>query len=183
MDALNVTAPDLDPAIQAAPAGAAEVALRRAVAAATARIAPLWPLDSFVAVNPFLGLADLPFAAAMPVMAQLVGARMLMPRRHWHEALAAGRIDRADIAAALARRGDGRSPEAILEADGEPAWPAPLPLVSDLLAAEAGLPPRLFADRIAQWCAAYCDAGQAAWPMPWRDRPLYAAWRAAALVD
>lgn len=183
MDALNVTAPDLDPAIQAAPASVAEAALRRAVAAATARIAPLWPLDSFVAVNPFLGLADLPFAAAMPVMAQLVGARMLMPRRHWHEALAAGRIDRADIAAALARRGDGRSPEAILEADGEPAWPAPLPLVSDLLAAEAGLPPRLLADRIAQWCAAYCDAGQAACPMPWRDRPLYAAWRAAALVD
>lgn len=181
MDALNMDTSRL--VATGSVASGSEGALRRAIAAATARIAPLWPLDSFVAVNPFLGLAELPFAAAVPVMARLAGARMLMPRGYWREALAARRIDRADIAAALARRADPRPAETILACAEEPAWPAPLPLVSDLLAAEADLPPRFLADRIAQWCAAYFDAGQSTWPMPWRDRPLYAAWRAVALLD
>ncbi|WP_019015038.1 YbcC family protein [Elioraea tepidiphila] len=161
------------------------LALDRAVETACSRIAPLWPLDSFVAVNPFLGVADLPFPAAVPAMAVTAGARMLMPRRYWQGRIAAGAITREDIATALARLGMAAEPDGIIAAASAeaPPLPEPLPLVSDLLAEHAGLPPRLLADRIAHWCAAYCDAGQAGWRMPWRDRPLYAAWRAAAMHD
>jgi uncharacterized protein YbcC (UPF0753/DUF2309 family) len=180
MDAVTVA-----PSLSAEPEEDALLVLTRAIETACCRIAPLWPLDSFVAVNPFLGLADLPFQEAVPVMAKAAGARMLMPRGYWQERIATGAIAREDIAAALGRLGLPADPDAILAAAAADAPPLPekLPLVSDLLASRAGLPPRLLADRIAHWCAAYCDTGQAAWRMPWRDRPLYAAWRTATLHD
>ncbi|NBC33255.1 MAG: DUF2309 family protein, partial [Alphaproteobacteria bacterium] len=34
-----------------------------------------------------------------------------------------------------------------------------------------------------RWCAAYVDTGQAAWPMPHRDRGLWPAWRRLAPLD
>ncbi len=36
---------------------------------------------------------------------------------------------------------------------------------------------------ISKWCASYYDAGEAGWTMPWRDRPLWLAWKAAASID
>ena len=38
--------------------------LRAAIQTARDRVAPLWPLSSFVAVNPFLGFATTPFDQA-----------------------------------------------------------------------------------------------------------------------
>jgi uncharacterized protein YbcC (UPF0753/DUF2309 family) len=42
---------------------------------------------------------------------------------------------------------------------------------------------RRVTDEIGKWCAAWCDEGQAAWPMPWRDLPFFAAWRQAVAHD
>ena len=39
--------------------------IRNAVAKATQRIAPLWPLSRFVAVNPFAGFLETPFDTAL----------------------------------------------------------------------------------------------------------------------
>jgi uncharacterized protein YbcC (UPF0753/DUF2309 family) len=38
-------------------------------------------------------------------------------------------------------------------------------------------------DEVSKWCSVYFDEGQSSWRMPWRNRPLYAAWREAALID
>jgi uncharacterized protein len=65
-----------------------------AVDRATRKIAPLWPLKHFVAVNPFLGLSELPFADAARTMARVAGARMTMPRRFYAEAIGQGRSAR-----------------------------------------------------------------------------------------
>ena len=61
---------------------------------ATQKIAPLWPLKHFVAVNPFLGMIDKPFADAAQTMANVAGARMTMSRSFYAAALGARRDDR-----------------------------------------------------------------------------------------
>lgn len=34
-----------------------------------------------------------------------------------------------------------------------------------------------------KWCAAFCDEGEAAWPMPHRERTFFRAWKATAQYD
>ena len=58
-------------------APAAEQSTASAVAKACSRVAPVWPLHSFVAVNPFLGLSDMPFAKAAQLMERIVPGGML----------------------------------------------------------------------------------------------------------
>ena len=55
----------------------AEQVTASVVAEACNRIAPLWPLHSFVAVNPFLGLSDMPFAEAAQLMQRVVPGGIL----------------------------------------------------------------------------------------------------------
>ena len=50
------------------------------------RIAPLWPLDRFVAVNPYLGLTDHRFDEAAALLAATVGARATLPASFYLEA-------------------------------------------------------------------------------------------------
>ena len=52
----SATTRQLPPVSRTAAISAANAAVRT--------IAPLWPLESFVAVNPFLGISSLPFADA-----------------------------------------------------------------------------------------------------------------------
>ncbi|MBY0334967.1 MAG: DUF2309 domain-containing protein, partial [Acetobacteraceae bacterium] len=80
----------------AAPAVALEDRLRRACA----RVAPLWPLRDFVAVNPFLGLAEQRFDQAAATLRRVAGRDLMPPRRFAAEALAGGAVTDADLRAA-----------------------------------------------------------------------------------
>jgi len=64
--------------------------LRQALRRAHARVAPLWPLQSFVAVNPFLGLSNERFGEACQTMKRVADAHMLMPREHYRKLIAEG---------------------------------------------------------------------------------------------
>ncbi len=180
------------------PAGAAPVAdpalatVTVAAERACLRIAPLFPLQSFVAVNPFLGLAERPLEDAAALMGRVAGARLTMPRAFYRQALASGRLTLADIRAALATSGTGAAgpadAEAIvaaLKAPGpEAAAPAPLPTVAGVAANVTGRDWEGFVtERLSAFAADAFDAGQASWPAPWRVHGLLAAWRAAAKVD
>jgi uncharacterized protein YbcC (UPF0753/DUF2309 family) len=88
-------------------------------------------------------------------------------------------------AAATLRRVAGRD---LLPRD-DSAAPAPAVsptalTVADVVDAALGSDwSRRVTDEIGKWCAAWCDEGQAAWPMPWRDLPFLAAWRRAVAHD
>jgi uncharacterized protein YbcC (UPF0753/DUF2309 family) len=173
--------------------------LARDVARACARIAPLWPLEHFVAVNPFLGHTGERFEAAGATLARVTGARMLMPRSFYAGELAAGRITDADLAQAIAAREAGHA--GLLAADPREALPTVAALraaaASETTAAASAV--RTVADtadavqrtrwsaaitaEVAKVCAGYYDRGQSAWRMPARDLPLYAAWRETAAID
>jgi uncharacterized protein len=162
-----------------------------AVARATRRMAPVWPLRHWVAVNPFLGVADRPFDEAARCMARVAGARMTMPRGFYAEAIRSGRITDADLAAALAEAlpGDGvpwdvAGLRAAALAGGDAPAPAPLPTVADAAARVTGLDwPSYVAERISGWAARHWDEGQSLWRSPWRGLSPFAAWRAEACID
>lgn len=65
------------------------------------RVAPLWPLKHFVAVNPFLGFTGQSFAATAATFERVVRTRILMPRAFYRGALDEGRIDDAALRQAL----------------------------------------------------------------------------------
>lgn len=171
----------------------AETALTGAIQAACERIAPLWPLSRFVAVNPFLGFASTPFEVAAQELRRLTGARMLMPRAFYRQALAEGRFGSADLAAALqAVRGAGLTRERLLHAaatsDEQPVSADRVATVADVLDSLSDGDRQVsrtafMVDEISRWCSAYFDEGQAAWPPPWRGLELYAAWRWSVRFD
>jgi uncharacterized protein YbcC (UPF0753/DUF2309 family) len=155
---------------------------------AASRIAPVWPLADFVAVNPFLGLSELPFGAAQAMLGQVSGRPALPGRAIFAEALAAGRIIEADLVAAIATAGASVTPEELRALAHQPRPAAPVSpaamTVTDVLDATLGTEwTRLTTEEISKWLAAWADDGQASWGMPWRGQPLYAAWRAAAKHD
>ncbi len=152
------------------------------------RVAPLWPLSSFVAVNPYFGLRHLPFWAADATLRRITGVGLTMPRGYYRDHIASGRITLADLAEARDEWGGsegGLELEEILEPTSiDPRPKAPRLLVTDVLGDLEGEDWSGFVvDRISRFCAAYFDRGQALWPMPWREEAFYRAWRAYARID
>jgi uncharacterized protein YbcC (UPF0753/DUF2309 family) len=168
-----------------------------AIAAACARIAPLWPLKHFVAVNPFLGFCGKSFHATCALLHRVARLDMLMPRSFYRAALAAGEIEDDDLGAALTTvPRDWRAPatlsalKAALARDASvrakhAAHVATVAEVLDSLAAGDRNASRtaFMRDEISKWCAAYFDEGQSAWRLPGRGLRPYAAWRAAMRFD
>ncbi len=160
-----------------------------AVDTATARLAPTWPLDRFIAVNPYWGWIARPMPEAAADLGKLAGTRLTMPREWFREEWRQGRLERRHLQAAIRRESItmavalGRTLEDELIAALE--HPSPplnrLPLVTDLR--DRGAPPRpgllwaeLVTHQVSQHCAAYFDHHQAVWAMD-RSLGLYESWR------
>ncbi len=171
--------PTVDPAPAAAPA------LAPALADVLSRIPPLWPLDRFVAVNPFVGLADLTFTAAAARLLQVTGTAPVQAPADYLAAFRRGEITRADLAAVAGADWDPESLVAALEHPDATRAVAPLATVADLLDAERPQAhwSAFVVDEVSKWCAVHFDQNQAVWRSPWRDLDLYAAWREAAAHD
>jgi uncharacterized protein YbcC (UPF0753/DUF2309 family) len=150
------------------------------------RVPPLWPLQSFVAVNPFVGLTGRPFAEVCGLMQRVTHESMLMSVEYFRKQFASGRITSQDLTAAIQHSGAEISTADLL------AWlknPEPQPLaglqsLADIATTRfGGRWSMLITEEISKWCAAYFDEGQSAWRMPWKKQSLFAAWRQVALVD
>ncbi len=181
------------------PEALAEVELKQAIETACSRIAPLWTLRNFVAVNPYQGFTAGSFDEAVDEIDRLFHARALMPPAFYREAFTSGRIETRDLETALTRHRSqlvARGEEPV--AGQDVAWlheairgdlPEKDPSARAATFAEAidrvnGTRfADLVTDEIAKWCATRFDVGQAAWASPWRDDPLYEGWKAAAVLD
>jgi len=163
-------------------------ALGRSVAQACQRIAPTWPLDQFIAVNPWWGFVDQPVATAAAQLGALSGARTLMPRAYFQQQWQAGRLGREHLGAAIAAAGASCCVDALIDALAQPQGAATrLPLVTDLVDARRDLRHAMawrdfVTHQISQHCAAYFDRSQATWS-PDRDAGLYASWVQQAARD
>ncbi len=185
--------PHADPIVPS-PAAAADTiapdhaALRDCVAQACARIAPTWPLDRFIAVNPYWGWVQRPIGDAAASLGVLARTRLTMPRAWFRERWEGGLLRMVDLRDAMAEAADGRDPHALVDAllAATPA-PAVLPLVCDLrdAAPEPGVAMRwtdIVVHQISQHCAAFFDQSQARW-RPAADDGLFGSWRRQLAAD
>jgi uncharacterized protein YbcC (UPF0753/DUF2309 family) len=181
-----------------APAAAdTDAYLRAAIDGACRRIAPLWPLKNFVAVNPFLGFTEQSFHATCATLHRVARIDMLMPRAFYCDALRGGTIEEQDLQAALdaaptdwaaprtvagMRRAAARPPAPKAK---HPAVVATIAEVLDSLAAGDRLASRtdFMTNEISKFCAAYFDEGQSVWRLPSQSLRPYPAWRAAMRHD
>jgi uncharacterized protein YbcC (UPF0753/DUF2309 family) len=162
------------------------------------RVPPLWPLQRFVAVNPFLGLTDRPFIEAARLLQRVGHGDILLAAAHYREQIAAGRIREDDFRAAIDLAGRTLPPmwkeqldftslnslnHALASGPVAERRVRVLTFADFLAAHEMADWPGFVREEVSKWCSAYYDAGQSSWRMPWRDRPLLAAWRAAAQLD
>ena len=171
------------------------LALKAAVEGACSRIAPLWPLKHFVAVNPFLGLTDKSFSSASAWLQRVARTDMLMPLETFAGLVNSGHITDEDLTVAIAtapkvagihdveslkagmmRTSGARPPRAVVATVAE---------ILDRLADGDRYASRtaFMIEEISKWCAAYFDEGQAAWKSPSRSARPYAAWRQAMRHD
>ncbi|ASA55558.1 YbcC family protein [Vibrio gazogenes] len=164
--------------------------LNAAIEAACDSIAPNWPLDRMIAVNPYWSWIDRPFAEVAHQLAQFAGSPMAMPLDYYRERWEKGTITEADLAQALTRLPVAEAPDiaAVIAAlQEDDVSPTPAPLLCDMLDSQRHLNQEpawcdTITHQIAQFCAAYFDQDQADWH-PHSDVRLYQSWRDAMCHD
>ena len=165
-----------------APASIRSAALAPALTAALRRIPPLWPLKHFVAVNPFVGLADRPFNEACALLRRTTGAAPLLEPATYLALYRAGEITDSDLSATGSD--SARLTAALAALPAEEADPT-LQTIADQL--DRRLPHAHWAlfvtEEVSKFCATYFDENQTTWRSPWLGRGLFAAWREAARHD
>ena len=165
--------------------------IESACAQACGSIAPSWPLDRSIAVNPHWGRIGMPVRKVAARMLVLGGVAVFPSRASQRAAWAAGRIRADDLASAVASLPAAQQlaqPVAqCLAALDTKAPIAQLPLLIDVLDNDAQRQHRLswrqaITHQVSQTCAAYFDRHQADW-QPERGNGLYAFWRDTLLHD
>ena len=154
--------------------------LQASVNTACQRIAPTWPLDQFIAVNPYWGFVEQPIAQADLQLGQLSGTSLVMPRSFYHAEWQAGRLTQAHLQAAInAVNANCKVDDLIDSLTHETQAAKPQMLMTALADSQRDMSHAMawgdfVTHQISQHCAAYFDVSQAAWN-PERVG-LYASW-------
>lgn len=161
--------------------------IEQACQQACQQIAPTWPLDQSIAVNPHWKRIHLPVRTVAARMAVLAGLPVFPARETFRQAWQDWRITEADLQHALQQLGSNETPEAMRQALTHPLHISPLPLLIDVLDDDAHRFQRLswrdaITHQVSQTCAAYFDQAQSDW-QPQRSESLYAFWRDTLVHD
>ncbi len=145
------------------------------------RIAPAWPLDRMIAVNPYWGFLGEPIDQAAAELAAMQGTTLLMPRVWYRAQWQAGRFAERHLHHATALTGSRRPAAELLAAlnADEPSLPRHR-LMTDVADEGRDLGHELawgeyVTRHVSQTCAACFDEGQARWT-PAIARGLYPLW-------
>jgi hypothetical protein len=167
--------------------------VREAVDRAVNRIAPAWPLESTVAVNPFVGQTNMRLAEVSAVLEKLIGQSVLMPADWYQARIKTGEISAQDLQTALLASDYTSKPKDItgLKAaikqlasqTGENGQTIPnfSQLASCVTATDW---PQISQDMIGRWAAAHFDRGAALWAFNDNDDvSAWQSWRDWAACD
>lgn len=163
--------------------------LLKALRKACKKIAPVWPLENFVAVNPYLGLTDQKFDTVAQNLARIGGATMTLPISFYLNKIQEGKITHQDLAAALhAKSAQEMSVDAFIKhlelLDDQVQDPPTIATLIDVATQVSAKDwNRFFISRISVWAASYFDHGQAMWTAADQQAGLFSAWKAEAAVD
>lgn len=154
-------------------------------------IAPAWPLDRSIAVNPHWKRVQLPVRTVAARMGVLGNIQVFPPRAYVAQAWAEGRITSPDLAHAISQipqaNAVGLTQAACVDALHATHELAQMPLLIDLMDDDSEHQHRLswrqaILHQISQTCASYFDEQQADW-RPERGQSLYDYWRDTLVHD
>lgn len=162
--------------------------VKELLARGTKTIAPLWSLENFVAVNPYMGMSAMDFEEAMDFLNKSGGIAPTLPLNFFREALQKGKLKKDDIAEAL--RLSPSSSEDVdsfiheLYEEQETDDSAKIKTLVDVASEINGKKwKRFMVDRISLWASAYFDNKQATWKTTLNTNSLFKAWKQEAEVD
>ncbi|MDR5898503.1 Na-translocating system protein MpsB [Halomonas vilamensis] len=144
---------------------------------ATDAIAPVWPLDQWIAVNPWWGLKNQPIEQVSHALSRMAGQPMTMPAEFYRKAWETGRITPQDLQEALFQGGYADSEQSLVGYLASPPSPVtPLRSAWEMMEGHTGFDP------LAESCASYFDQHQQRWAN--RSAPsLYHFWKTTAQHD
>ncbi|MCV9386621.1 YbcC family protein [Reichenbachiella ulvae] len=150
---------------------------------ACSRIAPAWPLDNSVAVNPYLGLSDMTFEQAAQTMNERGGVQLYMPIPFYLEKIERGEITHADIKNALTEKSLKLSVDEFLnqldqvEAEGEKRKFTLMSVAEAELETELS---EIMIDHTSHWLSVYFSKRQM---NQGSAQQLYSQWKNEAEID
>ena len=175
------------PAQMSAEAG--YIKIEAACTQACQMIAPSWPLDRAIAVNPHWSRIARPMREVAARMAVLGGIHVFPARAYIQQAWREGRIQAHDLDDALNQlpAAQGLSAAQCIEGLNDLNGIERLPLLIDVLDDDLAQHTRLswrqaITHQVSQTCAAYFDKQQADW-QPVRGASLYDFWRETLIHD
>ena len=163
-------------------------AIWKAVETACGRIAPTWPLDQFIAVNPYWGFIDESISNVAPSLETYCGSRMTMPRSFYREQLRAGSLQWEHLQEALQRCGVRISTTTLQDELQREAPTAPrIPLMTSIVDSQRDLLHGMSINdfvrhNVSQHCASYFDHAQSSWDTQHKTS-LYQSWLRHASTD
>ena len=148
----------------------------QAIERAGQRIAPTWPLDQLIAVNPLWEMRDQPFSEAAARLQALGRIHTLMPAEHYARLWQRSRIRAEHLLQAAAESGVTEDIEALLQVLKQPAGEAHWHNVSDWLDSTRDRQHQMawrdeITHQISQFCAAFCQQ-----PKHRSHESLYLSW-------
>lgn len=168
------------------------------------RIMPVFPLQDFVAVNPFSGYSEQTFLQATGLLGAISNHQTLLPVDHFAAQLQDGSLQKQHLNTAIDEMvADGVEGAENIDVNQILAWlnhpeqsadhqePVAsyaqqriLFMISESVDRNTGSDwAATIVNEITKHCGTHYDEGQAAWASPYQDLPLYQAWKSAASID
>lgn len=158
---------------------ALQVDQREALVRATSTIPPSWPLDRWIAVNPWWGLRHLPAERAVGIPGAKASTSMLMPPVFYRDAWVGGRIREEDIRDAMSESGirtELKTLLAMLDRESV-STKAGAPSILDLVFGTGKqVPTDAVRQQVARACGLFFDSRQSRWLVGISPDSLFESW-------
>lgn len=181
------------------------MALRRVEIA----ISPVWPLQDYVAINPYAGISKYSFLSGRRFLKIFSDIETLMPLEYYAQRFACGDFHEDHIQTAIqelslhdlhksCQMNVSGIVEILVETlDTTTSAIGPHNCRSGVDTSERCIRPLSeyldqhaksdwtshITEELSKFCAAYFDDGQSSWGSPWKNFPMFQAWRCTATID
>ncbi|MGJ3236057.1 YbcC family protein [Marivirga sp.] len=159
--------------------------ITNALGTASQKIAPLWPLESFVAVNPYLGLSGHSFESTARSLSALAGIQTTMTADYYLDAIKENKLQLEDLKTVLYKRGIQKNVQSFIkelrDKDFKNLHNPKVKTVAEVAQKVTTANwPDFMVDSISSWAASYFDSTQTQWKESKNKLGLFAAWKIEA---